>query len=750
MTVNLGPLYRRSNGVTDTSHWRGPLLYNYRYDQLNRITGMDAYYGLSQATNSWAGLMPTADFRERVAYDGNGNIQKYKRNNFGETGLPMDSLGYKYITGTNKLLRIQDSADDAIGGGYDLHNQPVNNYAYDSIGNLIKDSSERISAIKWNVYGKIIEIDHKTTTPANPTKNIYYYYDAAGHRIGKKVTRGDTSAVTYTWYVRDASGNVMSTYTASLDSTQALGNADLQLNEQHIYGSNRLGILTANRSADANTEGLNNYISPWTGMHLPYYTGKKQYELTNHLGNVLATISDKKIGVSLAQDSSLIDHYEADVQTAQDYYPFGMIMPGRMLTTLSIPGGTFSGTTQVNGYTLPTDLTLTSRAGNQPTSYVASDLIDLNEGFESGLNDDVTAYIADGSYAGGGNGSNDAGIAGGGKYRYGFNGKENDNEVKGIGDQIDYGMRVYDPRAGRFLSVDPIQAKYPDLTPYQFASNSPIAHIDLDGLEKYHYILTFDVEHQPALKLGSIEDYSVHKVIAQHWDKEGNIYNEYGDVKNPYPQYDVTYSWDSYVATEAIALPIKEQVTVQFGEDPTALNMDNVIETVNSEVESAQDWRDFRQGFAQGLSHAGGISGLIKRSIKSSAESPGKTTGKAADAAHTTPEKSKTATWVEQGKVSKKLVDKYNKLNAKQRPGLPFTKAGKENVREINKEVNGGNMICVDCGVVTPPAKQSKKGVPQNPNESNVDHVKRKREKGSGTPDNGDNRCFNCNVKIKH
>src|SRR5690349_11991122 len=78
------------------------------------------------------------------------------------------------------------------------------------------------------------------------------------------------------------------TYTTSIDSSQAIGNADLQLNEQHIYGSSRLGILTANRSADANTEGLNNYISPWTGMLLPYYTGKKQYELTNHLGNVLA------------------------------------------------------------------------------------------------------------------------------------------------------------------------------------------------------------------------------------------------------------------------------------------------------------------------------------------------------------------------------------------------------------------------------------------------------------------------------
>jgi hypothetical protein len=37
-----------------------------------------------------------------------------------------------------------------------------------------------------------------------------------------------------------------------------------------------------------------------------------------------------------------------------------------------------------------------------------------------------------------------------GGYRYGFNGKENDNKVKGEGNQQDYGMRVYDPRLGRF------------------------------------------------------------------------------------------------------------------------------------------------------------------------------------------------------------------------------------------------------------------------------------------------------------
>jgi RHS repeat-associated protein len=69
-------------------------------------------------------------------------------------------------------------------------------------------------------------------------------------------------------------------------------------------------------------------------------------------------------------------------------------------------------------------------------------------------------------------------------YRYGFNGKEKDDEVKGKGLQIDYGFRVYDSRIGKFLSQDPLFKSYPWYTPYQFAGNKPIAAIDLDGLEE--------------------------------------------------------------------------------------------------------------------------------------------------------------------------------------------------------------------------------------------------------------------------
>lgn len=51
------------------------------------------------------------------------------------------------------------------------------------------------------------------------------------------------------------------------------------------------------------------------------------------------------------------------------------------------------------------------------------------------------------------------------------------------GTSYDYGWRIYNSRIGRFLSVDPITKQYPELTPYQFASNTPIQAVDLDGLE---------------------------------------------------------------------------------------------------------------------------------------------------------------------------------------------------------------------------------------------------------------------------
>lgn len=70
-------------------------------------------------------------------------------------------------------------------------------------------------------------------------------------------------------------------------------------------------------------------------------------------------------------------------------------------------------------------------------------------------------------------------------YRYGFNGMEKDDEIKGKGNSYDYLNRFFDNRLGRFLSIDKLNKKFSYYTPYQFSGNKPIAAIDLDGLEEY-------------------------------------------------------------------------------------------------------------------------------------------------------------------------------------------------------------------------------------------------------------------------
>ncbi len=66
-------------------------------------------------------------------------------------------------------------------------------------------------------------------------------------------------------------------------------------------------------------------------------------------------------------------------------------------------------------------------------------------------------------------------------YRYGFNGMEKDDEVKGDANSLDFGARIYDPRIGRWLGIDPQYYRAAGHSPYNFAQNNPIYFIDSDG-----------------------------------------------------------------------------------------------------------------------------------------------------------------------------------------------------------------------------------------------------------------------------
>lgn len=441
-----------------------PLLYTYKYDVLNRLSSMTAANGLNITTNNW---IPNKldDFEEAITYDANGNIQSYHRNGnktFAGKPLAMDELTYSYNLNNNQLDYVRDAVPD---GNYpnDIDAQAVHNYTYDAIGNLTADLKSGIDSIVWTVYGKIQRI-HKLDGTV-----ITYAYDVAGNRISKKVKDVET------WYVRDATGNVMGVYSKG---DPAINQGQLTLIESDLYGSSRLGLLNRQVNVQNNVKPVPHDLPALgTGINTIFTRGSKVFELSNHLGNVLATVSDRKRPITV--NGTTIDHFDPLLTSVQDYYPFGSLMPGR--SGHAIQNGWVSGTNTVNGYTLPVDLSVNNRTDNQPVEYVASNSVDFGVGFVSGEGDSFTAYIADGSYAGGSGGSGSI-AAGAGGYRYGFNGKENDNEVKGEGNSLNFGARIYDPRIGRFLSVDPLTGSYPDISPYLYAEDNPIYLIDVEGM----------------------------------------------------------------------------------------------------------------------------------------------------------------------------------------------------------------------------------------------------------------------------
>jgi RHS repeat-associated protein len=315
----------------------------YNYDQLHRIVRSRSLGGFDPNKDDNSFVPRTnapAAYDEDYTYDANGNLLTLKRMN--ELAALQDDFNYIYYKGTNKLRSIlppttvdtvytgavnsnrkiyrkitvtgnayvPDGADVVLHAGDSVMIHPIFNkangksfrayagadgpYQYDAIGNLIADETEGVK-ISWTPYGKVREVKTR-----NDSVVVSYRYDAAGNRVEKKVAKADT--VHTTRYLRDASGNVMAIY------------MDTVAIEQPIYGSSRLGQYKGGRK-----EGQR-------------VLGKKNYELTNHLGNVLSVITDNA--------GMKADSVWATVVSATDYYPFGLEMKGR----------TFSDTTYRYGF----------------------------------------------------------------------------------------------------------------------------------------------------------------------------------------------------------------------------------------------------------------------------------------------------------------------------------------------------------------------------------------------------------------
>ncbi|MBE0662393.1 MAG: hypothetical protein IH597_07990, partial [Bacteroidales bacterium] len=450
-------------GLTKPTDENGPqqllpvTAYAFRYDQLNRLKVSGTYNHDQQV-----GYTFTENYKMALSYDMNGNIDTLLRHGLAPK-LEMDNLNYHYYSGTNQLKHVTDNGVPPGNYDVDIDGQNEENYRYDKTGNLVADDAEEIEAIAWNVYGKVKSISRSA---GSDKSDLEFLYDPMGNRLAKVEKTRNAAGLkpesdwNYTFYARDAQGNIMANY--SLKNNPQSSSFVLGATELVMYGSSRLGVVdtlirvdSANVTPNLNLTGAQSHIweegvtpelllpgdentviaypieetlfepaeptgsvtgivpvtagetlfeptAPTGGVtglvpataegtqfdpgsqtwelvgaepvffeETPLapvalkdslFTGRKRYGLTNHLGNVMATLTDRNIAVDdsgymqqpggnwtemppgsqryaytpgtgewnkIAGPDDLTDYYTADLSSAQDYYPFGMLMPER-------------------------------------------------------------------------------------------------------------------------------------------------------------------------------------------------------------------------------------------------------------------------------------------------------------------------------------------------------------------------------------------------------------------------------------
>jgi RHS repeat-associated protein len=219
--------------------------------------------------------------------------------------------------------------------------------------------------------------------------------------------------------------------------------------------------------------------------------GNKYFELSNHLGNVLVALSDRKTpqykttGIA-PNTTTTFSYFKASILSATDYYPFGMAMPGRQVST--------------------------------------------------------------------------------DKYRYGFNGKEKDKNINS--GAVAFEARIYDSRIGRFFSVDPMQEKFPNETPYMYAGDNPITLKDIEG--KYKFII--HLEYDPKTK-----SLTILRVEKQEGIKSKVIHSSLGHTPVDH------YEWYNYVEYNVTVAGAPNEVYVSNFTSPHIVG--NVLTTTDVDWE---------------------------------------------------------------------------------------------------------------------------------------------------------------------
>ncbi|MCF8307927.1 MAG: RHS repeat-associated core domain-containing protein [Bacteroidales bacterium] len=367
------------------------LAMDYKYDQLGRLVESNTF---TKTNSTW---QSATDYETSYSYDENGNLIGLKRN--GNNGT-MDNLTFNYRQNNNRLGYVADQVSESKYPN-DIDNQKKSNYMYDASGRVRQNLAAGLQNIEWT------RNDRVKSAVKWGYGNIYNYYDGTGFRVMKDYMPTDNSGNKVEMFVRGVNNELLAKYRydANEDSTY--------LAQQYIHGKSRLGVYEPDTTLQSIKPG-----------HIGQYRGKKQYELGNHLDNVMVTISDRKISDTAAAPTSA--KYQADIVSATGYYPYGAQLPGRKMNT--------------------------------------------------------------------------------GKYAHGFQGKEKDDKLKGEGNSYYFKERIYDPRIGRWLSVDSKAGNHPGVAPYIAMNGDPVNLVDPDGADP---ICSDCPNNQVEMERGKFGDYIV-------------------------------------------------------------------------------------------------------------------------------------------------------------------------------------------------------------------------------------------------
>lgn len=440
----------------------------YTYDLLNRIREQRVFKGTA-ADNGDAdtrvnlGALPDpgalGPFANTFDYDANGNLKHMKK--VGDAAL-MDDFTYSYPDPNNN--RLDAVGDNAPDGNYttDLDNEAAGNYAYLADGNLKQDAKAEIQNISWNVQNKV---RHVRRLASSDQPDLEFRYGPGGQRtvkIAKPRNGGNASSEaqwTYTYYIHDAQGNPMAIYERT---TNALGHVGDPLTDRlvegdvPVYGGKRLGTWASTRTYDRPFTSTTAYTMAGSSTQL---TGEERMQRTYvtplpSTGDGLGTFPRATALTLGYKRYELADHRGnvmsllTDRRTSQDL--------------------------DANGFAdryLPVQL-------DQTYYYPFGDQMP------------VSATVAN-------------------SYRFGFQGQESDKEINGEHNSYAFEFRIHDPRIGRFLSIDPLSAKYPWNSSYAFSENRVIDGIDLEGLEylEYHIRVQAQQNEKPKLQITSTRDF---------------------------------------------------------------------------------------------------------------------------------------------------------------------------------------------------------------------------------------------------